>query len=742
MTITPPASGARAARTRPPRVGLSRRASIVAAVFALLGPLIAPVALPLAMPAAAAPAASASLTLLQFRAAATENGILRADGRLAVSLSVTNSSPAVVDAAEVGFAVSRRPLADAATAREWVDGQSAPALRGVGTQATGTVGPYGTASADALLEVGDDLAPGVYALRSIFRTTDGNLIARGLFVVSDDESEPGEVAVLVPITAGPLSTGLLTADQLASLTGDGGALRTQLDAVSGTSAILAIDPAIPAAIRVLGTTAPTPALDWLADLMALPNTRFALQFGDADLAVQLAAGLDSPLTVTTLTPYLEAAGFPSSQEDQDASQDGQEAGQEDQDAGDGAGTTPTPDPSAPPGGAATLPTLEELTDIGPHRGEVFWPAAGTADADLVALLTQSADAGEALTIVSSESVDRPTGARAAVRGGDLLVYDSAVSEALTRASVSDGTLDRAAALAEASAYGTFADPDATLLVAVGRANSDAPVSAMAPRAAVRAAVTLDGRTPVGIGELASDTDVTRVRLDAAEPDAERANALDRLLRDEQELASFATVLADRSLITAPERATILHLLGNAWLATPNEWSAAVAAHEAATDATIGSISIVPSPDLNLLGSTAPLVFSVRNDLPWPATLVLLTEPNDPRLVVQESTEFTAGAAQTSRVDVPVEARVGNGESSLDLQLRSPAMIDVGSRVTVQVSVRAEWETVGIVAIVALVGGLIVFGAIRTFIRLRRRTVPAASGTTPEPADPTGADAHG
>ena len=46
-----------------------------------------------------------------------------------------------------------------------------------------------------------------------------------------------------------------------------------------------------------------------ADLMALPNERFALQFGDADLAAQLASGLATPLTVSTLAPYLTASDF-------------------------------------------------------------------------------------------------------------------------------------------------------------------------------------------------------------------------------------------------------------------------------------------------------------------------------------------------------------------------------------------------------------------------------------------------
>jgi hypothetical protein len=83
----------------------------------------------------------------------------------------------------------------------------------------------------------------------------------------------------------------------------------QLDAVTGSNAVLAVDPAIVAAIRVLGTAAPASAVAWLSDLMTLPNPRFALQFGDADLATQIAAGLGAPLTALPLDPYMSARDF-------------------------------------------------------------------------------------------------------------------------------------------------------------------------------------------------------------------------------------------------------------------------------------------------------------------------------------------------------------------------------------------------------------------------------------------------
>ena len=111
----------------------------------------------------------------------------------------------------------------------------------------------------------------------------------------DDAAAPVGVGVVVPVTAGPTAEGLLTADELVELTGPEGSLTNILDAVEGTEAILAVDPAIPAAIRVLGSSAPPTALLWLARLEALPQTRFALQFGDADVAAQVQAGIVPPL---------------------------------------------------------------------------------------------------------------------------------------------------------------------------------------------------------------------------------------------------------------------------------------------------------------------------------------------------------------------------------------------------------------------------------------------------------------
>src|SRR5690606_549000 len=100
------------------------------------------------------------------------------------------------------------------------------------------------------------LEPGVYPLLATYTSDAGTATSAAVMTVpreTDADDPPGTAAVIVPITAEPLTEGLLTAEELTVLTDAGGSLREQVDAVSGTAAILAIDPAIVAAIRVLGT---------------------------------------------------------------------------------------------------------------------------------------------------------------------------------------------------------------------------------------------------------------------------------------------------------------------------------------------------------------------------------------------------------------------------------------------------------------------------------------------------------
>ena len=48
------------------------------------------------------------------------------------------------------------------------------------------------------------------------------------------------------------------------------------------------------------------------------------------------------------------------------------------------------------------------------------------------------------------------------------------------------------------------------------------------------------------------------------------------------------------------------------------------------------------------------------------------------------------------------------------------MVAIGDTVPVHVTVRAEWESVGLIVMATLVGAMIVIGIVRTVRKMRRR----------------------
>ncbi len=707
MTSTRPS---RAPRTRRFLAALTATVALAAAVFG------AGAAVAADRESATSPPDEPSIS---FTAAPADGGVLAAGQPLTVSLSARNSTSLSVATGTVHLSTSARPLATRSDLRAWLEGEGPAdrtdvaladtAMPGMAAGSTSVL----TATVDGALFAG--YAPGVYPLRASYDSDGGGGIATSVVVIPGDPGT-GALGVVVPITAPAIGTGLLDSEELTELTAARGALRVELDAVTGTSAILAVDPAIVAAIRVLGTKAPATATQWLDDLMGLPNPRFALQFADADLATQVAAGLKAPLAPTTLDSYMTASSFP-------------------------AASSPTPQPSGSPDGSpgsngstGGIPTLADLMDVGAGPGVVFWPATGTAGAEVVAAdAAQSTPTSPAITLIDSGALTTDdTVARAQAGDAQLLVYDADASTALGSAASATSSIDRQGALAAASAYAALAvakAPGAPLLVAVDRSFERTDL-----RGAVVAAQQLGGRTATGLAQIAA-TPPASVGLRAVAGDDSRADALGHLISDETALADFSSILTTPEVLTSPERASMLQVLGNAWRLTPDRGASALADHRAQTKKTLASVSITPSSSITLAATSAPLGFAVRNDLPWPVSLVLIATPGDARLVVQNTTPVEAGPEQTTRAKVPVQARVGSGESTLHLKLRSPTMVAIGDQVSFAVSVRAEWESVGLIVMAAIVGLMLVLGVVRTVTRRRRRRALAQRSEEDPEVDP-------
>lgn len=702
MTVTSPPSGSPV-----PRRPRTRRLLATLAALALTLGVLLPAS---AAAAASTPSPSASTSPATLSAAPAANGILRSGDALSVVTTLTAGSSGTT-ATPVILALGRDPLADDAALERWLSGDAT----GVTVQqvATGSAdaASAGAQSTTTLSAAATDpalagLGAGVYPVQVTAPTA--GLSASSVVVVPADAGSQTPIALVVPITAAPLTRGLLTANELAELTAVDGALSAQLDAVDGTGATLAVDPAIPAAIRVLGSSAPPTAVAWLQRLLGLPNDRFALQFGDSDVASQLRAGLASPLTPTSLQSSMAAADFTQPAPAVSAV------------------STPDPSPATTPG-QPTYPSLSTLLDIGTATPHVYWPSTGSAGSDTVGALGALGTADDpAHVLVPSTSV--AGGARqaaASVGGVSTPVYDAEVSRALADAAGQNDATRRGASLAAAQGY-----------LAMARASTgEQPVLAVLDRGTDRSRVSL--RATLGLiatapgfagSRLATLAELPASEISLTEPVVDDARVADvrALLEDEQVVDRFATILDQPELLTGRERAEMLQVTNVSW--TGDAARKAVSDHRAATQTTLDSVGILSS-DFRLVSSSAPLRPWVRNDLPWPVTVVLSVRPDDARLRVQDRTTVDAQASANTRVEVPVEARLANGEVGVDLQLFSPSGVPIGQPQAVDVEVRAEWESIGLIVIIVLVVAFLSLGVVRTVGRRRRAAaVPPVDDT--------------
>ena len=217
--------------------------------------------------------------------------------------------------------------------------------------------------------------------------------------------------------------------------------------MAGTPVVLAIDPAILASIRLLGTSAPESALAWLTELDALPNARFALQYGDADVAAQMEAGFETLLEPGALTALMRDEDFTAPVEQQTVEPSEADTPTPTESSSDDTDTDPE---------TLGIPSLEELLSVDASHERVYWPATGTGGSLVADALAEANGDDDASALILTESaLVTGTGAtvpaRASATDTQLLVYDTDISRELNAASAESDTTLRAAPLAAASA---------------------------------------------------------------------------------------------------------------------------------------------------------------------------------------------------------------------------------------------------------------------------------------------------
>ncbi|HWV48177.1 MAG TPA: DUF6049 family protein, partial [Microbacterium sp.] len=219
---------------------------------------------------------------------------------------------------------------------------------------------------------------------------------------------------------------------------------------------------------------------------------------------------------------------------------------------------------------------------------------------------------------------------------------------------------------------------------------------------------------------------------AGEPDAARASSLTTLLADEDTLEAFGTILDDPQVLLAPERIRILRLLGVGL--SDAQFESAFADHRAATATTLDSVAIQDPAPIQLISANVDLPVWIRNDLPWPVKLDLEVRPSDPRVVIDPYTSVEATAQSNTRVLIPVQSRVASGELQVRFTLWGPTGVPIGDPQSADVTVRAEWENIGLGILGSAIVLLLVFGIVRTVRRRRRERADSETdaGTSPTP----------
>lgn len=534
------------------------------------------------------------------------------------------------------------------------------------------------------------------------------LVASPLVAVAAPTGTAAEVTLVVPLTHHPDDSGLLSSETLESATGPAGSLTRELGAiVASPSAAIALDPMIPASIRLLGEAAPPSATGWLARLEAAENEVFLLGYADADpgaFAAGEALDLAHPIDF----------GFAADPADFAAE------------------ATPAPDATETP--APGPPTTDALLDWAGALPPIAWPAEGSLDPGIADQLAQS---GYAAVIAASSNLSETDSATAQAGEARLVVTDSAASELFREATTAvseqvfrdaverlGATLDGLAAAAPGRSVVLALDRPGVLggyrLAEVAASIGSRPTVELARLSDVLAA------SPVGAVVVAPD------------PDPERTARLAALAATTRAVLAFSDVLEDPTAITAPRRLQLLSLLGVRSMASPG-WPAAAAEHIAESRAITDSVQVVEGTPPLLTSEISFLPVTIANELDLPVTVVLSARPDRPIIRIDAPVTVTVEPGSSHTVRLPAQA-VTNGSVVVRVELHSPTTgVMVGDARALSVELQAQWETFGLIGGVLL---MVVFaiGVVRNIIRRRRagrRDDATTDGPAPgPPATPT------
>jgi hypothetical protein len=677
------------------------------------------------------------------------SSILRLNQALQLTVTVHNDTAATIPAGSVQVFLAARALTSRSALDNWLDPDEDSTAGELLTDVplTEPVQPHSTVSV-AVSVPGDDLGLfewSPWGPRGIAASlTTGDTItasAQSTFVWYPDASvatppsvSPVNLAVAIPVTTPPTTTGLISADELADYTAESGILTRQLEGVADRPVAIAVDPMIIASIRVLGSSAPASALEWLERLDQARNDIFPLGYADADPALTTQAGAAGPLAPLSLDFATDPALVAPSATPDPIPEDSSASAESD---------TPDPASTSEPlqEGEGTAPTLGQLLAWDYSTTSVAWPADNVvAQEDLTAF----AAAGLTDTILASGNIadddSSLTSSTTVAVGTDQvgLVADTGISQAMRRAVTAGTDADWRGAMAELSsqiAVVAAANPDdaPTLLATLsrgwpptsGRLSQTIEALANMPWYAATS-FTAAAATPVS-------ADVSFVPLTESAEDIDIAN---RLIEREAEVQSFADSLASPDAVTGPHRVALLGLLATSWRSAAEDWRDAVGNNLAASRSLLQSVSVSTTGPINVVGSKVDIPITLNNSFDQAVTVRVRVVPSNGRLVVGNDVETVIDADSAKAVSIPVSAAVGNGDVTLRVTLFTPSGSAIDQPSLISVNVRADWEGIGSRIFAALVVLFFGFGVWRNIVHRRRDRAKATveDSTTDTPLE--------
>ncbi|MGY4644390.1 DUF6049 family protein [Cellulomonas sp. URHB0016] len=691
------------------------RGWVTAAAVAVLGALGA---LGPGLPAeAATPSPTPSTTaVLDVQITQVSPTVLRPGADLTVRATLHNTTDEVVQNPGANLRLGGFRMGSLSELRTWADGGSRSAVaRKASASPVPPLAP-GASAPVVLTLAADDVPwldlPDTWGPRGIaVDATAGNRVTDqqrtfALWLPSGDVPTV-DVSLLAPVTGPPLAPSLTAAEPTTSGTG-----------APDTEPAPAPTAADPATVdRLEAATAPDSRLTALQDALSA-HPEIGAVVDPALLAAAASAGTQAREWARTMTGTLDDRHV---------------------------WALPWSDPDIAAAAHADRPDLVTLaartgSDVStlPVDGTLLWAPPGDGPDRATAAVTDIADA-DALVVgsgtVRGDGLSGADGARQQVTGtsgtvpalvGDTTLTDLLVEPDLVEpASTTATAVQRALAELAVAARSAGGEPP-PLLISPGRSWSpdlprlDAMLDAFhaAPWVRVTPASTLLDGARSDRGVLPS----------TAHDDAELSPASVQVLAGARERAlGFATVTTDPQSLLAGVDAQVLAPLSVAWRQDPAGREALVAATVTSVDARTTGLFLAPQGDVTVISASSEVRFSVRNDLPVPATVLVDVKPRKACLEVGASEPVTVAANSAKTVPVHLVANA-NCDVVVVAQLTSAEGAAVSPPVQFTARVSPTIENVGTI----VVGVLLAIGLVLGIVRTVRRGQSARRGARREP----------